>query len=79
MLLVFYWPCCSAHRNNDADIFRPERWIEADPSTRARYERTTEAIFGSGRFVCLGKNIAVMELNKAFVEVRAPNFPEDPH
>ena len=54
---------------NDADIFRPERWIEADPSTRAKYERTTEVIFGSGRYVCLGKNIAWIELSKAFVEV----------
>ena len=57
----------------DADIFRPERWLEADPSTRARYERTTDVIFGSGRFVCLGRNIAWMELNKALVEVRPPN------
>jgi cytochrome P450 len=59
---------------NDADIFRPERWIEADASTRAKYERTTDVIFGSGRFVCLGRNIAWMELNKAFVEVCA-HFP----
>jgi len=57
---------------NDADIFRPERWIEADPSTRAKYERQTEVIFGSGRYICLGKNIAWIELSKAFVEVCAP-------
>jgi cytochrome P450 len=56
---------------DDVDIFRPERWIEADASTRAKYERTTDVIFGSGRFVCLGRNIAWMELNKAFVEVCA--------
>jgi cytochrome P450 len=58
---------------NDADIFRPERWLEADPSTRAKYERTTDVIFGSGRFVCLGKSIAWMELNKAFVEASTPD------
>ena len=56
---------------DDVDIFRPERWIEADASTRAKYERMTDVIFGSGRFVCLGRNIAWMELNKAFVEVCA--------
>ena len=60
---------------NDADIFRPDRRLEAGPSTRAKYERTTEVIFGSGRFVCLRKNIAWMELNKAFVEASAPGDP----
>lgn len=59
---------------DDVDIFRPERWIEADASTRAKYERTTDVIFGSGRFVCLGRNIAWMELNKAFVEVCVTSF-----
>ena len=54
----------------DADFFRPERWTEADAGTREKYMRTAEVIFGSGRFVCLGKNIAMMELSKAFVEVR---------
>jgi cytochrome P450 len=63
---------------DDANIFRPERWIEADAATRTRYERTTDVIFGSGRFVCLGRNIAWMELNKAFVEVCAPDFPPYP-
>jgi cytochrome P450 len=52
----------------------PERWIEADPSTRAKYERQTEVIFGSGRYICLGKNVAWIELSKAFVEVCAPVF-----
>ena len=28
----------------DADIFRPERWIEADPATRAIYDRTVHAV-----------------------------------
>jgi cytochrome P450 len=63
---------------DDADIFRPERWVKADAGTRAKYERTTDVIFGSGRFVCLGRNIAWMELNKAFVEVCAPDLPPYP-
>jgi cytochrome P450 len=54
----------------DADIFRPDRWTEADAAARNKYERATEVIFGSGRFTCLGKNIAMIELHKVFVEVR---------
>ena len=54
---------------DDAEIFRPERWLHPDPAVRARYLRHVEVIFGSGRFVCLGKDIAIMELNKAIVEV----------
>lgn len=50
-------------------IFRPERWIEADEETRKRYNRVVDSIFGTGRFQCLGKHIAMMELHKTFVEV----------
>lgn len=54
----------------DADVFRPERWIEADAATKDKYMKTVEIIFGAGRFVCLGKTIAMMELGKALVQVR---------
>lgn len=54
---------------SDVDIFRPERWTEADAATRDRYMKTVEVLFGAGRFVCLGKTIAMMELGKAIVEV----------
>lgn len=53
----------------DADIFRPERWLNPDPAVRAKYLKHVEVVFGSGRFVCLGKSIAFMELSKAIVEV----------
>ena len=53
----------------DAAIFRPERWIEASAETRERYHWQVDIIFGTGRFVCLGRNIAMMELNKVFVEL----------
>jgi cytochrome P450 len=55
--------------DGDADIFRPERWIEADVETRYSYDKAWELSFGYGRYSCLGKNIALMELNKVFVEV----------
>lgn len=32
-------------------------------------ERNNELIFGHGRFQCLGKSIAFIELNKIFVEL----------
>ena len=53
----------------DAQVFRPERWIEADEETRKKYMRVVDSIFGSGRFLCLGRHIAMMELHKTFVEV----------
>ncbi|KIW94721.1 uncharacterized protein Z519_04698 [Cladophialophora bantiana CBS 173.52] len=54
---------------SDADLYRPDRWLHPDPEVRAKYLRTAELMFGSGRFACLGKNIAMMELYKAFVEL----------
>jgi len=55
----------------DVDIFRPERWLEADaePDRRRKMEKTVDIIFGSGRWACLGKSIVYIELNKIFFEV----------
>ena len=53
----------------DSHIYRPERWMEADEETRKRFNRIVDSIFGTGRFQCLGKHIALMELHKTFVEV----------
>ncbi|OLN81430.1 Pisatin demethylase 24 [Colletotrichum chlorophyti] len=52
----------------DADLFRPERWIEADAATRDKMQKTTELAFGYGRWGCAGKSVAFLELNKVFVE-----------
>ncbi|EXJ81801.1 hypothetical protein A1O1_07866 [Capronia coronata CBS 617.96] len=67
----------------DAEYFRPERWLEAaaeagkpeaDGKTRlARMESTLELIFGSGRFGCLGRHIALIELDKV-IPVLLRNF-----
>ncbi|KAI6084808.1 BcABA1, cytochrome P450 monooxygenase [Hypoxylon rubiginosum] len=53
----------------DADLFRPERFMEADEATRAEMERNAELVFGYGRWMCAGKPVAFMELNKIFFEL----------
>ena len=56
----------------DANIFRPERWIDGDAAKIKSQEQMLEVIFAGGKWQCLGKNIAMMELNKVFVEVCTP-------
>jgi len=53
----------------DASVFRPERWLEASTNTHIEMERHVELIFGYGRYMCAGKIIAFLELNKIFFEV----------
>lgn len=55
----------------DADVFRPERWLEAGfGTTRGKeMQAVLDLNFGWGKYQCLGKNVAMMELNKVFVEV----------
>ena len=55
---------------NDADIFRPERWLEGTSEEIRKKEIYIELVFGYGKYQCLGKNIASLELNKVFVQVR---------
>ena len=54
----------------DADIFRPERWLQADSQVLKSYERTWELSFAGGQYTCPGKPIALMEVNKVVFEVR---------
>lgn len=56
----------------DVDLFRPERWLDGGGRTaeqRARMEDQVGLCFGYGRFGCLGKPVAVLEINKAVPEV----------
>jgi cytochrome P450 len=53
----------------DFSLFRPERWLESKGDTLAKMERQADLTFGYGRFACLGKPVAQMELNKVFVEI----------
>ncbi|KAJ4993045.1 pisatin demethylase [Stagonosporopsis vannaccii] len=70
----------SMHRNNtalygaDAAVFRPERWFvdESHPAEKGRLKemiKTNDMIFGYGRWVCLGRNIALIEVHKCVFEL----------
>ncbi|KAL8383263.1 hypothetical protein RB595_006832 [Gaeumannomyces hyphopodioides] len=53
----------------DVRTFRPERFLECDEATRGRMQQTVELAFGYGRWMCAGKPIALMELNKTYFEL----------
>lgn len=48
----------------DTNAFRPEWWLEGTPDKIREQEATLDLGFGYGRWQCLGKNVAHMELNK---------------
>lgn len=60
----------------DEDCFRPERWILTtdggdcgDAALLQKLEQNNDMVFGYGRFKCLGQAVALVELNKVFVEL----------
>ncbi|KAL8788070.1 MAG: hypothetical protein Q9195_007484 [Heterodermia aff. obscurata] len=55
---------------DDAEIFRPERWLEADPSALKRMEHNFMA-FGKGNRLCVGRELGMLELRMFVVEVLA--------
>lgn len=57
----------------DVAVYRPERWLHANksPAEKTKIDRmndTVALVFGYGRFGCLGRGVATMELNKAVIE-----------
>ncbi|KAN0112173.1 cytochrome P450 [Hyaloscypha variabilis] len=55
------------HRNKevfgeDADRFRPERWLEDDSKAKVMARNMYQ--FGAGSHVCIGKNISLLEMTK---------------
>ena len=54
----------------DAAIFRPERWLEADPDRLDEMQSAVDLVFSSGKYACLGKHVAMKELSKLLAEVR---------
>ena len=51
------------------EVFRPERWLEADQGKVKKMQALLDLVFGHGKTSCMGKSIAMIELNKVFFEV----------
>jgi cytochrome P450 len=52
----------------DADEFKPERWLTNDAEKRAAMDRNFLS-FGAGPRVCLGKNISLLEMFKVIPQI----------
>ncbi|KAI1304835.1 cytochrome P450 [Xylaria venustula] len=59
---------CEEVFGKDADSFRPERFLGGGPDV-AYMSKVVDLAFGGGRFMCLGKALAEIEINKIFVEL----------
>ncbi|KAI1068004.1 hypothetical protein LB507_004496 [Fusarium sp. FIESC RH6] len=53
----------------DADVFRPERWLLAGQGRLREMIAAFDLHFGHGKYSCLGKPIALMEIHKAVFEL----------
>ncbi|KAM0253465.1 hypothetical protein ACHAP5_000494 [Fusarium lateritium] len=53
----------------DADVFRPERWLFAKEDRLRDMIAAFDTHFGHGKYSCLGKPIALMEIHKAVFEL----------
>ncbi|KAK6833502.1 hypothetical protein PG995_013252 [Apiospora arundinis] len=55
---------------DDAEYFRPERWLEDMPAERRRkMDRAHELVFSAGRFICMGRDIAMTQMLKVIGEL----------
>lgn len=58
---------------NDADDYRPERWLspEGNEKDEARVKRMDRYMFqfGGGAHVCIGRNLAILEINKVLPQI----------
>lgn len=48
---------------DDVGVFRPERWLEANPA-QLKEMKATMFQFGAGARTCIGKNISLLEIYK---------------
>ncbi|KAL9016822.1 MAG: hypothetical protein Q9185_005819 [Variospora sp. 1 TL-2023] len=51
----------------DADVFRPERWLHVTGDRLLEMNRVVDLVFGSGKYSCLGKPVVFLELRKIVV------------
>lgn len=58
----------------DANVFRPGRWLDAEGSILNDMIAAVDTHFGFGKYSCLGKHIALMEIHKAVFEVRVASY-----
>jgi len=59
----------------DVDVFRPERFLECSEAKKLEMNRALDMAFGGGRWMCPGKTVALIELNKVIFELlRAFDF-----
>ena len=56
-------------RGPDANEFYPERWFGVEKERLKEMDDRMRLIFGFGKYKCLGKGVAMIELNKVFIEV----------
>ncbi|KAK0732917.1 cytochrome P450, partial [Lasiosphaeria miniovina] len=61
--------------SDDVDVFRPERWLNADPVSRQRMVQTTELVFGHGRWGCVGISGKACRLPRAQQYIRRGCVP----
>ena len=59
-----------AYFGEDADVYRPERWLQYETETGAEYEarlkkmKEADFTFGFGKRACVGRNMAMSTLHK---------------
>lgn len=53
----------------DVETFRPERWLHCSEAEKLRMEQSVDLVFSGGRYTCLGKEVAIMEIYKVVFEL----------
>lgn len=54
---------------DDSEMFNPDRWLQSDTGKVKAMNSVMDLYFGIGIYSCLGRGIAMMELNKVIFEV----------